>query len=73
MKAILLCLLLAGCASGVHMTDEEARACRDAPTGCAVFTEAEFGSVLQSVIQQAGKAGYEQGWRDANKQAQRGM
>lgn len=69
MRIALLCLLLAGCASGVHMTDEEAKACRDAETGCAVFTEHE----VVTLIQRAGKIGYVQGWNDANKQAQRGM
>jgi hypothetical protein len=61
----LVLLHLAGCANGVQMTDEERKACRDAETGCAVFTEQE----LDTLVKRAIAAGYRKGWTDAHKQA----
>jgi hypothetical protein len=62
MKSILICLLLAGCASGVHMTDEEAKACRD--QGCSVWTDAD----LMQLANKVGSAAYRKGWSDATQQ-----
>lgn len=66
MRAALIALLLAGCANGVQMTDEETRACRD--EGCAAFTERE----LRALIHKALTEGYRRGWTDAHQQAGRG-
>jgi hypothetical protein len=63
MKAMLICLLLAGCASGVHMTDEESKACRD--HGCSVWTDAE----LMQLANKVGSAAYRKGWTDATRQS----
>jgi hypothetical protein len=57
-------LSISGCANGVQMTDEERKACRDAETGCAVFTEQE----LDTLVKRAIAAGYRKGWTDAHKQ-----
>ena len=40
MKTIILCLTLAGCASGVQMSDAEREACER--EGCTVWTRAEL-------------------------------
>lgn len=56
--AIILCLLLAGCAqipAGVTMDDDEAKACK--AEGCTVWTEAE----LMELIRKAYRKGYEAG------------
>ena len=65
MKALALVLLLAGCASGIRVSDEEAVACRN--EGCAVFTERD----LLVLVGKAMAEGYRRGWRDANVQAGR--
>jgi hypothetical protein len=64
--ALIVALLLAGCASGVHMTDEERIACRD--SGCSVWTPAE----LLRLVGKAAGEGYQRGWRDANVQSGKG-
>lgn len=69
MKAALLALLLAGCASGVNLTDEERIACRTEANGCSAWTE---GELLRLVNRSLG-AGYQRGWRDANVQAGRSL
>lgn len=61
-------VLLCGCASGIHMTDEDARSCRDSGD-CTVWTESE----IRALIRKAMAEGYGLGWRDANKQAGRGL
>lgn len=65
MKAALLALLLAGCASGIVMTEEERIACRE--SGCNVYTPAEILSLVRKAITE----GYAHGWRDSNRQAGR--
>lgn len=65
--AVLLIGLLAGCASGIRVSDEEAVACRN--EGCAVFTERE----LMGLVGKAMAEGYRRGWRDANVQAGRDL
>lgn len=60
-------VLLAGCANGAHMTDEDRINCRN--EGCAAFTEAE----IRALVNRAGRAGYMQGWTDAHRQAGRGL
>lgn len=74
MRAVLIVLLLlpafvllAGCANGVHMTDEDRIACRN--EGCAAFTEAE----LRALVNRAASAGYRQGWTDAHRQSGKGI
>lgn len=68
MKTLLaLCVVLAGCANGVQMTDEEVIACRDA--GCVAFTEAELRQLAGKVY----RDGYLNGWTDSNKQAGRNL
>lgn len=62
MRIAILCLLLAGCASGVHMTQEEAKNCRD--EGCSVWTDAE----LQQLAIRIGHQAYQKGWTDATRQ-----
>lgn len=55
MKTLLLCLTLAGCATGVQMSDAEREACeRD---GCTVWTRAE----LTILFNRAVRVGYELG------------
>ena len=61
-------VLLYGCASGVHMTDEDVRSCRDSGD-CTVWTQAE----IRALIRKAMAEGYGIGWRDANKQSGRGL
>lgn len=60
--ALLSLLLIAGCANGVQMTEEEVKACRD--SGCSAWTEAE----LEGLVKRAIAAGYRKGWTDATKQ-----
>lgn len=67
MRIAILCLLLAGCASGIRMTDEEAKACRD--QGCSVWTDAE----LQELAIRIGSQAYRKGWTDAVKQKARDL
>lgn len=62
---LLVLLFLSGCAN-VAMTDDEAKACRDA--GCTAWTDRE----LHQLVQRAGMEGYFKGWKDANRQAGRG-
>lgn len=47
MRAILILLLsvLAGCASGVKMTDEDSARCK--AEGCTAWTESELGQLAQ--------------------------
>lgn len=59
--------LFAGCASGVQMDDDEAKACRT--SGCSVWTEAE----LRTLMQKWFKAGYMHGWKHANEEAGRDL
>jgi uncharacterized protein YceK len=63
MKAALiaLALLLAGCATGVKMTDEEAAACKE--QGCTVWTDAE----LQGLALEAMRQGYIRGAQSRGK------
>lgn len=65
--AALLIVLLAGCASGIRVSDEEAVACRN--EGCAVFTERE----LTVLVGKAMSEGYRRGWRDATVQSGRDL
>lgn len=68
--ALLLVLLaLGGCASGVQMDDDEAKACRSAEHGCTVWTEAE----LRSLAQRWFKEGYRYGWKHANEEGGRDL
>lgn len=60
-------VMLAGCASGVRMTDEERVTCRDA--GCSVWTDAE----LLRLVNKAGADGYRKGWTDATVQGGRDL
>ena len=56
--AIILCLLLAGCAqtpAGVQMDDDEAKACKE--EGCTVWTEDE----LMELIRKTYRKGYQDG------------
>ena len=55
-------LVLAGCATGVTMSDAEVISCRN--EGCAAFTENE----LLTIMGRAYKDGYLSGWKDAGKQ-----
>lgn len=68
---VLLCIpafvLLAACANGVSMSDEERIACRT--DGCTVWTPGE----LQELANRAARAGYRQGWGDAVRQAGGGL
>ena len=64
---LVLSLLLAGCANGVRMTDDEAKECRT--VGCAAFTEIE----LLGVMGRAYKDGYLRGWTDSNTQGGRSL
>jgi hypothetical protein len=61
-KTALLCLLLTGCASGVQMTDEEAKACRD--SSCSAWTLQE----LEALVNKVGQAAYRKEWSDAVRQ-----
>lgn len=54
-------VLLAGCATGVAMTDEEAALCK--AQGCTAWTDAE----LRQLIQQAAMQGYQQGLQQGRK------
>lgn len=65
--AFLALLHLAGCASGVQMDDDEAKACRT--SGCTVWTEAELRNLAQTWFKQ----GYRHGWKHANEEAGRGL
>lgn len=60
-------VLLSGCASGIEMSDEERIACRN--EGCSAWTQGE----LRGLVNRAASEGYRLGWRDANKQAGRGL
>jgi hypothetical protein len=64
-KAALLALLLAGCASGVRMSDAQRIECRN--EGCVAVTERQVIRLVERAIVE----GYKHGWRDANKQAGR--
>lgn len=61
--------LMAGCANGVRMDDDERKACRSVETGCTVWTEAE----LRTLAQQWFKKGYHYGWKAANEEAGRDL
>lgn len=58
---IALALLLAGCASGIKMTDEEAAVCRR--DGCTVWSDAE----LQGLALQAFREGFARGAQSRGK------
>jgi len=55
-------VLLAGCANGVAMTDDETIACRN--EGCTPWTQGE----LKGLADRALREGYRRGWRDAMRQ-----
>jgi hypothetical protein len=55
LTALALALLLAGCATGIKMTDEEAAACKRET--CTVWTAAE----LQALLVEAVRAGFIRG------------
>jgi uncharacterized protein YceK len=59
--ALAVLTLLAGCASGIKMTDEEAAACK--VQGCTVWTDAE----LQGLALEAMRQGYISGAQSAGK------
>jgi hypothetical protein len=60
---VLGAMVMAGCATGVQMTDEERVACRD--SGCAAWTETE----LRTLVDRAVGAGYRKGWTDVVRQS----
>lgn len=60
-SALAVLALLAGCATGIKMTDQEAAACR--AEGCTVWTDAE----LQGLVLNALRQGYQQGARSAGR------
>lgn len=59
---ILLAVLLAGCATGVKMTDAEAEACR--AVGCTVWTDQE----LRGLAMEFMRRGYLQGAQSRGKE-----
>lgn len=50
-----LLLLLAGCASGVQINDDEAKACRT--EGCSVWTEKELRGLVRKAFTEGWNAG----------------
>lgn len=59
--AAILVLLLAGCATGVKMSDAEAEACR--AQGCTVWTEAE----LEQLAHKFFREGYMRGAQSSGR------
>lgn len=59
MKTVLslfVALLFAGCATGIEMTDDEARMCK--ASGCTVWTETELLRLGRKFYNEGYKAGY---------------